>query len=196
MKEIRIRQALLTDAEQILNVYAPYVERTAISFEYPVPTLEEFRGRIERTLRRFPYIVAERDGHIVGYAYAGYLNVRAAYEWSVETTIYLEKEIRGCGLGKRIYTALEDILKWMGIINLNACIAYPKTEDEYLTKNSAKFHEHMGYRMIGEFHQCGYKFGRWYNMIWMEKMLGEHPEKPEPIRLFPEITEEINYVDY
>ena len=78
------------------------------------------------------------------------------------------------GVGRLLYQALEEELKKMGILNLYACIAYPVVEDEYLDKNSALFHEHMGYRKVGEFHKCGYKFGRWYSMIWMEKIIGEH----------------------
>ena len=83
----------------------------------------------------------------------------------------------------------EEILKEMHILNMNACISWPKAEDEYLTKNSVQFHEHMGFHLAGEFHDSGYKFGRWYNVVWMEKMIGDHPEKPKPVRTFPEIRE-------
>lgn len=82
---------------------------------------------------------------------------------------------------------MEKILQEMNILNMNACIAWPKEEDEYLTKNSVQFHEHMGFRRAGEFHDSGYKFGRWYNMVWVEKMIGEHPEHPEPVRAFSEV---------
>lgn len=77
------------------------------------------------------------------------------------------------------------------IINLNACIGYPVVEDEYLTKNSCEFHEHLGYKQVGRFHSCGYKFGRWYDMVWMEKFIGEHPDKPEKIKKFADIRENI-----
>ena len=82
---------------------------------------------------------------------------------------------------------LKTALKAQNIINLYACIGYPEEDDEYLTKNSKQFHEHLGYRLIGEFRKCGYKFGRWYHMVWMEKMIGEHPEKPEQVKRFSEI---------
>ena len=72
----------------------------------------------------------------------------------------------------------------MGILNLYACIGYPQEEDEYLTRNSAQFHEHLGFKLIGTFTKCGYKFGRWYNMIWMEKMIGEHKAEQEPVRAY------------
>ena len=184
--EIRIRPATEADAEEILNIYAPYVTDTAITFEYDVPTLEEFTGRIHHTLEKYPYLVAVRDGEIIGYAYAGACYGRAAYDWSAETTIYIKKDCRHCGVGKLLYQALEDALKAQNIINLYACIGYPEVDDEYLTKNSEQFHEHQGYRLIGEFRKCGYKFGRWYHMVWMEKMIGEHPEKPEPVKRFME----------
>lgn len=174
MSNIMIRMASPEDAEVILNIYAYYIEKTAITFEYDVPTMEEFRGRIEKTLKKYPYLILEDDGKIMGYAYAGPLKERAAYDWSVETSIYTIQGMAGRGYGRRLYEALEEVLKARGILNLYACIAYPIVEDEYLTKNSEQFHAHMGYKTIGEFHQCGYKFGRWYNMIWMEKMIGEH----------------------
>ena len=99
---------------------------------------------------------------------------RAAYDWSAETTIYLKYDAVKCGLGRMLYEAFEEEMKNRGFLNLYACIGYPIEEDEYLTKNSAQFHAHLGYRFVGEFYQCGYKFGRWYNMIWMEKLIGEH----------------------
>lgn len=187
---MQIRVATEEDAEELLQIYRPYVEETVITFEYEVPSAEEFRQRITHTLEKYPYLVAEKEGRIVGYAYASAFKERAAYDWAVETTIYLEKGSRKKGIGRNIYNALEDALRMQHILNLNACIGYPEVEDEYLTKNSADFHAHLGYRLVGEFKQCGYKFGRWYNMVWMEKMTGEHGEKPEPVIPFPEVAEE------
>ena len=184
---ITIRTAVLPDAERLLEIYRPYVEETAITFEYTVPTIEEFRGRMARVLEKYPYLVAERDGTIVGYAYAGPFVGRAAYDWSVETTIYLDRAVRRQGIGKTLYTALETVLGAMGILNLNACIGYPETEDAYLTRNSVEFHAHLGYQWVGQFHNCGYKFGRWYHMVWMEKMLGEHPLQPDPVVPFSSV---------
>ncbi len=171
---VRVREATVDDAARLLEIYAYYVERTAITFEYDVPALEEFRGRIARTKERYPYLVIEKDGVIEGYAYAGVFKDRAAYDRSCEMTIYLDRgAVRG-GLGRRLYEALEEALRKQGILNLYACIGYPDEPDEYLDYNSAQFHGHLGYRTVGTFHQCGYKFGRWYSMIWMEKMIGEH----------------------
>ena len=169
-----IRAATREDAGSLLKIYSYYVENTAISFEYVAPSLDEFSKRISSTLEKYPYIVLEDDGLIRGYAYAGAFHSRAAYAHCCEVTIYLDHDSKGNGYGKALYEALEKALKKLGIINLYACVADPEVEDEYLTKNSECFHQHIGYTKVGEFHKCGYKFGRWYNMIWMEKMIGEH----------------------
>ena len=183
---IHIRNAEITDAERLVEIYGYYVKNTAITFEYDVPSPTDFRQRMERTMRRYPYIVIEQDGVIQGYAYAGAFVGRAAYDWSCEVTVYLDKDARKHGMGRRLYEALEEKLRKMGILNLYACIAYPETEDEYLTTNSADFHAHLGYTKVGKFQKCGYKFGRWYNMIWMEKLIGEHKNQQAPVLRFTE----------
>lgn len=188
-KKITIRNAALQDAQELLNIYAPYVENTAITFEYDVPSVEEFTSRIQKTQKKYPYLVAEQDGEILGYAYAGAYYGRAAYDWAVETSIYLRMDQKGKGLGRVLYEALENALKKQNILNLYACIAYPEIEDEYLTKNSVDFHDHLGYRLIGEFRKCGYKFNRWYNMVWMEKFIGEHVDDPEPVVAYEKVME-------
>ena len=169
-----VRKAEAQDAGALLAIYRPYVEKTAVTFEYETPTEAEFARRMAATMEKYPYLVLEDEGKIQGYAYAGPFHPRAAYQWSAETTIYLKWDARGKGYGRALYTALENELKAMGILNAYACIASTETEDEYLTNASRRFHERMGYRLCGTFHQCGCKFGRWYDMIWMEKMLGEH----------------------
>lgn len=187
---LRLRIAVPSDAEVLLEIYAPYVENTVISFEYDVPTVPEFRQRIENTLKKYPYIVAEIDGETVGYAYTGAFKPRKAYGYCAETSVYVKKGFTKKGIGRALYGALESISKEQGILNLNACIGYPVKEDEHLTRNSAQFHSHMGYTLVGEFHKCGYKFGRWYDMIWMEKMLGEHTENPKPFIPFSALETE------
>ena len=175
-----IRVATPEDAEALLDIYAPYVTDTAITFEYEVPSLTEFRKRIRHTLERYPYLVMEQNGEILGYAYAGPFKERAAYDWAVETTIYVKQGMKKQGIGRKLYQALEDTLIRQNILNLNACIGYPTVEDEYLTRNSMEFHQHLGYRLVGQFYRCGYKFGRWYDMVWMEKIIGEHkPDQPD-----------------
>ncbi len=185
MNYISIRDANLADAPRLLEIYAHYVERTAVSFEYEVPTLDEFRERMRQTARRYPYLVAEADGRALGYAYAGPFASRAAYQWACETTIYVDRSARGRGLGRMLYEALERKLGDMGILNLCACIAWSDAGDEYLDRASPDFHAHMGYTKVAHFHRCGYKFGRWYDMIWMEKQIGEHRAHQSPPR-FPE----------
>lgn len=172
--EITVRDALPGDAERLLEIYAYYVENTAVSFEYVPPSLPEFQARMKSTVKKYPYLVIEKDGEIRGYAYAGAFSGRAAYDRSCENTIYIDRAARGCGLGRIIYEALEERLKKTGVLNMYACIAYPEAADEYLTPDSAEFHRRMGYVKVGEFHKCGYKFGRWYNIIWVEKLIGEH----------------------
>ena len=155
-----IRSAAAEDAGKLLHIYAYYVENTAISFEYTAPTVHEFESRIVHTLEKYPYIVAEEDGAIIGYAYAGPLKDRAAYDCSCEVSVYVDRHFKGKGYGRALYEALEESLKKTGITNLYACIADPVEEDEYLTRNSEHFHRHLGYTKVGEFHKCGYKFGR------------------------------------
>ena len=168
---LTIRSAAPEDAEKLLEIYAPYVLRTAISFEIALPSPEQFRARIENTLARYPYLVLERDGVLVGYAYAGVFKNRAAYDRSCEVSIYVEQVERRRGYGRLLYEALEKALLARGMRNLYACIADPIAEDETLTRDSERFHAHLGYRKVGQFHRCACKFGRWYNMIWMEKLL-------------------------
>ena len=186
--DFSIRAATPDDAGALLAIYTPYVTTTAISFECEAPGLSEFQKRIENTLKRYPYLLAERDGEILGYAYTGPFVGRAAYAWAAETTIYLKEDKKKMGIGRALYEALEKVSRAQNILNLNACIGYPEAEDEYLTGNSVQFHGHMGYRMVGEFHKCGYKFGRWYNMVWMEKLLGEHGENPKEVIPFPALA--------
>lgn len=181
-----IRAARPEDARALLEIYAPYVKETAITFEYQVPSEEEFRRRIETILKRYPYLVAEQNGEVLGYAYAHPFHERAAYGWTAEASIYLAKEARGRGLGRKLYETLEALLVRMGVRNLYACVAYPEQEDEYLTGYSAAFHTHMGYRKAGHLHQCGYKFGRWYGMLYLEKFLGSHEGSVEPLQPFRE----------
>ena len=182
-----IRTVRLDDAEELLRIYSYYVENTAITFEYAVPSVSEFLERMKHTMEKYPYIVIEKDGLIEGYAYAGAFVGRAAYDWSCEMTVYLDHNAHKCGMGRKIYTALEEKLKCMGILNLYACIGYPEVEDEYLTKNSVGYHEHLGYRFVGEFKKCGYKFNRWYDMIWMEKIIGSHSNSQSGIKAYHSI---------
>ncbi len=174
--DISIRSANPEDAKELLKIYAYYVTDTAISFETEVPSEEEFKLRIEEVLKSYPFIVACKDDEILGYAYLHSFVGRKAYELSAETTIYLNPDKKKMGIGKKLYSVLEDVAKAQNITNLYSCIGYVDKEDEYLNNNSVQFHEHIGFRMVGKFENCGHKFGRWYHMVWMEKIIGEHGE--------------------
>lgn len=181
MSEIIIRDARPRDAARMLEIYAYYVERTAVSFEYEPPSLEVFMGRIAAVQARFPWLALERDGIVEGYAYAAPYHPRAAFGWCCETTVYLAPDCRRQGCGRRLYEALEAALKAMGIQNLYALVACPDPPDQYLSTDSADFHARMGYVQAGRLRRCGYKFGRWYDMLYLEKQIGGHPSPIAPV---------------
>lgn len=190
MEDIYLRIATPEDANDLLSIYAPYVMNTAITYEYAVPSVEEFRARIKNTLKKYPYIVAMRGNEPVGYAYTGAFHPRASYAWDVEASIYVRRDCHGLGLGRRLYDALEKLSQAQNMINLYACIAYPEKDDEYLTQNSMQFHSHLGFELIATFKRCAYKFGRWYGMIWMQKIINPHSPNPSPVVPFPQIDNE------
>ena len=183
-----IRIATAEDAEALLAIYAPYVRDTAITFEYEVPTVEEFRRRILGTAEKYPYFCLEAEGRIMGYAYASPFRSRKAYQWIAETSVYLAPEARKRGWGKLLCRALEEGCRAMGLVSLYACITVPREEgDPYVTDDSALFHVHLGYRELARFPGSGSKFGRWYDTVIMEKELNEREaDPPEPTR-FPDI---------
>ena len=161
---ILIRQACGDDTGALARIYAYYVNQTAITFEYTAPDAVEMERRRQEISQHYPYLVTELDGQVVGYAYAHAFYGREAYAWSVESS----------------YEALEEALKSMGILNINACIAIPCDEDDpYVTYDSLNFHKHLGYILAGHLHHSGYKFDRWYDIVWMEKMLGPHTIHPK-----------------
>ena len=182
MDDICIQVASPADAPAFLVIYAPYVRETDVTFEYEVPTQEEFRGRVEATLRRYPYLKAVRGEEVLGYAYAGALGERMAYGWSATASIYVRRDAHRLGVGKKLYTALEAFLRRQGIVNLYACITYPNPD-------SIAFHGAMGYRTVAHYDRCGYKFGRWLDVVWMEKELQPHPAAPAPVAAFPVVEE-------
>lgn len=183
MGKIMIRPVTEADAEELLSIYAPYVTDTVVTYEYDVPSVEEFRGRIKNTLKAYPYFAAVEDGSIIGYAYASAFHPRRAYIWSAEATVYLKMDERGRGVGRMLYHALEEALQKQNVLNVNACIAYPNP-------HSIAFHEAMGYHQAGKFTDCAYKLGQWLGMVWMEKSFGEHPDPPAEFIPYPEIEKE------
>ena len=185
--KIVIRTAKSDDAPRLLEIYAPYVEKTSITFEYAVPTVDEFRSRIVKTLEKYPYLVAETNGEIAGYAYAGALKERAAYDWAVELSVYVDARFHRQNIGAVLYERLEEILKKQNVTNIYACITYSDVEDEVHNNGSLRFHENRGFTLNAHFHNCGYKFSRWWDMVWMEKFIAPHNAKTEVFIPFPNL---------
>ena len=181
---MNIRTATPADAPQLLHIYAPYVENTSITFEYEIPSVENFSERVRHTLEKYPYLVAEENGVILGYAYASAFKQRAAYDWSVETSIYIREDAGRKGIGTALYKALEKALALQNICNLCACIAYPNPA-------SVSFHESFGYKTVAHFHSSGFKQNAWSDMIWMEKELCPHTIPPQPFIPFPELKQTV-----
>ncbi|HEM3203915.1 TPA: N-acetyltransferase [Streptococcus suis 8830] len=161
---IDIRSARTEDAADLVAIYAPYVEKTAITFETEVPTVEAFASRIEKTLEKFPYLVAVEEGKVVGYAYASTYYARAAYDGTVELSVYVSREARGKGIGSLLYDAIEEDLKARGFKNFLACIALPNPA-------SIALHEKRGYEQVAHFKKVGYKFDTWHDIVWLQKSL-------------------------
>jgi len=184
-----IRIARETDSAQLAAIYGWYVENTAVSFEYEAPKVAEFAGRIREILQTHPFLVYEEDSRLLGYAYAHPLIRRKACDWAVEVSIYIRRDARGKGIGRMLYEALENILLRQNICTLEACVAACDREDKYLTDSSVRFHTRMGYQTVGKMSDCGYKFGRWYHLLWMEKHIAQRKADTEAMRPFPEIRD-------
>ena len=187
---VTLRFASPADAEALVAIYAPYIRKTAITYEYEIPSAEEFARRIETYSAKYPYLVAEINGIPVGYAYACPLGSRPAFDWSVETAIYIREDCKGLGIGKALYEKLEAILKIMGIRTMTAAVASVEREDPYLTNASIAFHLRMGFTPVGTFHNAGCKFGRWYDLAWLEKAIGTYDTQPPHPRTVHEVIDE------
>jgi phosphinothricin acetyltransferase len=170
----RIRVAMPADADQILAIYAPIVRDTTISFEDEPPTAEEMAGRIAGTLATHPYLVCEEDGRVRGYIYASVFRARAAYRWSVETTVYIDGRTRRSGVGRALYEALLPILRRQGFHSAFAGIALPNA-------GSVGLHETLEFRSVGVCQDVGFKHGQWRDVGWWRLGLSDGPPAAEPI---------------
>lgn len=159
-----IRCACEADLPQVLAIYTPYITDTAYSLEYTVPGLDEFTARFRRITAQFPWLVWEEEGRILGYAYGSLPFERVGYRWSGEASIYLHPDARRKGIGRVLYTALEELMKLQGYRNIYAIITAAN-------ETSVAFHQALGYHKMAHFTRCAYKFGRWMDVIWMEKQL-------------------------
>ena len=159
-----VRMATEQDIPQILDIYAPYISNTAVSFEYAVPSLEDFTRRFISITAQFPWLVWEEKGQILGYVYGSAPFERAAFQWCAEASIYLRPEAFGRGIGKTLYAELEALLRLQGYLKVYAIITSEN-------KNSVAFHKAVGYSHVADMPGCGFKLGRWHGIIWMEKLL-------------------------
>ncbi len=168
-----IRFVKISDTEQVLNIYKPYIERTSTSFEYKIPSKDEFSQRINKVISFYPWLVYEEDNEILGYAYASKHREREAYQWSADVSVYLKEEAKRKGIASQLYTQLFSLLKKQGICNLYAGISLPN-------EASTGLHEKMGFNKIAEFHNVGYKLGKWWNVGYWELRLNDVTDNPTP----------------
>jgi phosphinothricin acetyltransferase len=168
-----IRLATGNDAAGILAIYAPIVRETAISFEVDPPDVNQMRQRIEDTLVLFPWLVCASGEQILGYAYASHHRTRAAYQWSVDVSVYVHAEARRAGVGKGVYTSLLMLLDLQGFFNAYAGINLPNPA-------SVGLHEAMGFRLVGIYQSVGYKLGKWHDVGWWHRALRAPLIPPTP----------------
>ncbi len=168
-----IRLVRLSDAPALLAIYAQSI-RTPVTFEYELPSLEEFQERIRDISACYPYLVLEEDGAVLGYAYAHRLRERAAFGWAAELSVYLDDSAQGRGLGTALYTILLELLRRQGVQAVYGCITSPNPA-------SVALHEKLGFRYCGAFHRAGYKDGQWWDVLWYEKQIGSGQTPPPPL---------------
>ncbi len=184
MKEAKLRITEPEDAAGLLDIYKPYVLHTAITFEYEVPSLQEFEQRIRQFSAQYPYLVCEAGGELLGYAYAHRFQERAAYGWNAECSVYVSQQAAGRHIGRALYSALIRLLRQQNVVNLYGVVTHPNSRSERL-------HEAMGFRRAGLYRRTGYKLGGWHDVAWYEKSLGCPGEAPAPfigIRQLPQAT--------
>ena len=192
-RETRIRLACPADAAAVCAIYAPYVRDTATTFDLEPPTVEEMEQKIATILEERPFLVAEIERSDAGAAsasshdYASPFRPRKAYLHSIETSVYLAPEAKGFGLGTRLYNALEEILRLQNVYNANACVTCIEPADETCPSTSRIFHERRGYVQCAHIPNCGHKFGRWYDILWLQKQLIPLSQEPEGFVPLPQV---------
>jgi phosphinothricin acetyltransferase len=178
-----IRLANESDAASILNIYAPYIEKTSFTFETEVPSTEEFANRIHSCLQNWPWLVCEINGEVAGYAYGSKYRERTGYQWCAECSVYVHDDFQRKGVAKGLYAALIEILKLQGFRNLYAVINTPNDR-------SVAFHEQMGFKYFATYQNVGYKLGKWKNVGWWQLQLNDYAMEPAPPIKFPGISQQ------
>lgn len=180
MNDVKIRLAQKSDAATLVAIYAPYIENTSVTFEYEVPTVEEFAARIEKVTEKFPWLICEIDGKIAGYFYAGLYKSRAAFQWDAELSAYLSPDYHRMGIASSLYSCFEAILTEQGYLNLYALITVTNSQSIGLLKK-------QGFHTLCVYPGVGFKLGEWHDLTVLEKRLAPLPENPHPCRTFREI---------
>ncbi len=179
-----IRLATLNDAEGVLSVYAPYIQQTAISFEYEVPTLDAYRERMRMIGEKYPFLVYEVEGKILGYAHARPQMDRAAYQWNAELSIYMAMGETHRGVGQLLFRALLELLTLQNVQNVYGGVTSPNPASEQLQLK-------LGFHQAAVWKQTGYKFEKWHDVIWFEKHLNVHQVPPQPFLPFVQLGSDL-----
>jgi len=183
--ERQLRVATTDDAAAIREIYVPYVETTAITFEVDPPTTAAVADRIQTGLETYPWLVCEAaNGQLLGYAAASQLRSKAAFQWSVELSIYVDRDAQGNGVGTALYTTLLEILAEQGFYNTYVAITLPN-------EASVSLHERMGFESVGTFPGVGHKHGEWHDVQWWAKTLGQRPSEPDPPTPFEKVEQTV-----
>ncbi|NLL46177.1 MAG: N-acetyltransferase [Clostridiales bacterium] len=183
MKQAKLRLARPADAEGVLKVYAPYIKETAISFEYDVPTPDELAGKIESIGGRYPFLVCELEGEIIGFAYASAHMTRSACMWNAELLVYIDERYLRRGIGHSLYSALMEMLRLQNIQNVYGAVTIPNESSEWL-------HKSMGFDVVGTYRKAAFKLGRWHDVVWYGKQLGSYITPPRTLIPIAEIDDD------
>ncbi len=181
MKTIRFVQE--NDASDILKIYTPYIDETAITFEFETPTLMEFADRIRNISAEYPYIVCFEGEKMIGYAYAHRHMERAAYQWNAELSVYLDQNYLSQGVGSLLYKVLIELLQMQNVHNVYGCVTMPN-------ENSERLHGRLGFKTVGIYHNAGYKCGLWHDVAWYEKEIAQYEMEPEPFMPIEKVEKE------
>jgi phosphinothricin acetyltransferase len=181
LKDKNIRFAIESDSASILQIYAPYITDSVITFEYEVPTITKLNEKMANIQKKYPWLVCEINGNIVGYAYASCFREREAYKWSVDFSVYINPQYHRKNIGKALYFALFELLKLQGCYNAYAGVTLPNIKSEGL-------HESFGFKAIGIYENVGYKFGSWHDVKWYGLKINEHDQAPVKPKSINEIS--------